>query len=147
MIEEWILSASYPLRLMAAMLTEWALNAAGCGVARELTVLRLDGETSIAITDACGGIGQLGALLAAGAAMAWLMQRGWLRRALHLGMALPAVVLANSARLIFTAGAWLAGAEWALGEACHEAAGWAETVLAVGLLWGAGRAIRWTGEE
>lgn len=147
MIEEFILSASYPLRLMAAMLTELALNAMGCGVERELTMLRLDGETSIAITDACGGIGQLGSLFVAGAVMSVLMQKGWMRRVLHWSMALPSVVIANSVRLVFTGLAWNMGCEWALGETCHIAMGWAETFLAAGLLWGAGRLIRWTGED
>ena len=142
MIEYIGLTLSYPLRLMATWLAVGVLKALGVPVSAEHTLIAVDsGTTQIAVTDACGGLEQLGGLVAVGLLFAWLMQKGWGWRILHWTTILPCVVLANAVRLIVTVLLVRAYGDVILGDAWHISLGWAQTVLAVVLLWLFGRAV------
>ena len=148
MIEQLVLTASYPLRLMATWLAVGVLKALGVSVSAERTLLTLgEGSTQIAVTDACGGLEQLGGLVAVGLLFAWLMQKGWGWRILHWTTILPCVVLANAVRLIVTVLLVRAYGDVILGDAWHVSLGWAQTVLAVGLLWLFGKAIAYVARK
>ena len=142
MIEYIFLTLSYPLRLMATWLAVGVLKAVCVPVSADRTLITLDsGTTQIAVTDACGGLEQLGGLVAVGLLFAWLMQKGWGWRLLHWATILPCVVLANAVRLIVTVLLVRAYGDVILGDTWHISLGWAQTVLAVVLLWLFGKAI------
>lgn len=148
MIEYIGLTLSYPLRLMATWLAVGVLKVVGVSVSAERTLIALDsGATQIAVTDACGGLEQLGGLVAVGLLFAWLMQKGWGWRILHWTTILPCVVLANAVRLIVTVLLVRAYGDVILGDAWHVSLGWAQTVLAVGLLWLFGKAIAYVARK
>lgn len=148
MIEYIFLTLSYPLRLMATWLAVGALKVVGVSVSAERTLIALDsGATQIAVTDACGGLEQLCGLVAVGLLFAWLMQKGWGWRILHWTTILPCVVLANAVRLIVTVLLVRAYGDVILGDAWHISLGWAQTVLAVGLLWLFGKAIAYVARK
>ena len=142
MIEQIVLTLSYPLRLMATWLAVGVLKAAGVSVSAERTLLVLGaGTTQIAVTDACSGIEQLGGLVAVGLIFACLMQKGWGWRILHWSTILPCVVLANAIRLVATVLLVNAYGEVILGDTWHVSLGWAQTVLAVVFLWLFGKGV------
>ena len=142
MIEYLFLTISYPLRLMATWLAVGVLKAVGVPVSVKHTLISLgSGATQIAVTDACSGLEQLGGLVAVGLLFAWLMQTGWGWRILHWATILPCVVLANAVRLIVTVLLVRAYGDVILGDAWHISLGWAQTVLAVVLLWLFGKAV------
>ena len=142
MIDQLVLTISYPLRLMATWLAVGALKAVGVSVSAERTLLVLGaGTTQIAVTDACSGIEQLGGLVAVGLIFACLMQKGWGWRILHWSTILPCVVLANAIRLIVTVLLVNAYGDVILGDTWHVSLGWAQTVLAVVFLWLFGKAV------
>ena len=148
MIEYIGLTLSYPLRLMATWLAVGVLKIVGVSVSAERTLIALNSEaTQIAVTDACGGLEQLGGLVAVGLLFAWLMQKGWGWRILHWATILPCVVLANAVRLIVTVLLVRAYGDVILGDAWHVSLGWAQTVLAVGLLWLFGKAIAYVARK
>ena len=148
MIEYIGLTLSYPLRLMATWLAVGVLKVVGVPVSAERTLIVLDsGTTQIAVTDACGGLEQLGGLVAVGLLFAWLMQKGWGWRILHWATILPCVVLANAVRLIVTVLLVRAYGDVILGDAWHISLGWAQTVLAVVLLWLFGMAIAYAAQK
>ncbi|MBO7688906.1 MAG: exosortase/archaeosortase family protein [Kiritimatiellae bacterium] len=148
MIEYIGLTLSYPLRLMATWLAVGVLKIFGVPVSAERTLITLDsGTAQIAVTDACGGLEQLGGLVAVGLLFAWLMQKGWGWRILHWTTILPCVVLANAMRLIVTVLLVRAYGDVILGDAWHISLGWAQTVLAVVLLWLFGKAIAYGAQK
>ena len=148
MIEYIGLTLSYPLRLMATWLAVGVLKIFGVPVSAERTLITLDsGTAQIAVTDACGGLEQLGGLVAVGLLFAWLMQKGWGWRILHWATILPCVVLANAVRLIVTVLLLRAYGDVILGDTWHISLGWAQTVLAVVLLWLFGKTIAYVARK
>ena len=136
MIESLILTLSYPLRLMATFLAVGALKVFGVAVSADRTLMMVgDGGMEIAVTDACSGIEQLGALVLVGVAFAWMMQRSLLLRIVHWMTILPSVVLANAIRLIATVLLYQGYGDVILGDAWHHGLGYAQSVLALVLLW------------
>lgn len=136
MLESFSLALSYPLRLMATWLAVGALRLFGFAVQTQRTLITLeDGELEIAITDACSGIEQLFALVVIGGFFAFMMQHRLLPRIMHWATVLPCVVIANAIRLVAIVVLYRVFGETILGNAWHIALGWAQTVLAVALLW------------
>jgi len=143
MLEALVLALSYPLRLMATWLAVGCLRLFGVPVQAERTLIMLEADgIEIAVTDACGGIEQLLGLVLVGGLFAFLMQRKLAFRLMHWATILPCVVLANAIRLVVTVLLVRAAGEVVLGNAWHLALGWAQTVLAVVLLWLFGKGIR-----
>ena len=109
----------------------------------ERTLITLDADgVSIAVTDACGGIEQLAGLVIVGGVFAFMMQKRAVFRVMHWATILPCVIIANAIRLIVTILLVRMIGEVALGNAWHISLGWAQTILAVVLLWLFGKAIR-----
>ena len=143
LIESVVLALSYPLRLMATWLAVGCLRLFGVPIHAERTLLMLEENgIEIAVTDACGGIEQLFGLVLVGGLFAFLMQSKPLFRLMHWATILPCVVLANAIRLIVTVLLARTVGEVILGNTWHVALGWAQTILAVALLWLFGKAIR-----
>lgn len=142
-IEAFVLALSYPLRLMATWLAVGCLKVFGVSIHAERTLIMLEENgLEIAVTDACGGIEQLFGLVLVGGVFAFIMQRRLVFRLMHWAAILPCVVVANAVRLVVTVLLVHAVGEAVLGNAWHLALGWAQTVLAVALLWLFGRGVR-----
>ena len=143
MTDAIVLALSYPLRLMATFLAVGCLRLFGVAVRAERTLITIEANgTGIAVTDACSGIEQLMGLVLVGGVFAFMMQRGAAFRAMHWATILPCVVIANAIRLIVTVVLVRTVGEVVLGNAWHTGLGWAQTVLAVFLLWLCGKGIR-----
>ena len=143
MIESIVLSLSYPLRLMATYIAVGCLKLFGLAVHAERTLITLEScGLAIAVTDACGGIEQLEGLVIIGGVFAFMMQKSALFRVIHWATILPCVVIANAIRLIVTVVLVHAVGEVVMGDTWHIALGWAQTILAVVMLWLFGKAIR-----
>ena len=143
MIESLLLTLSYPLRLMAVFLAGGALRLCGVKVTIERTLLTIGSDgTGLAVTDACSGLEQLGALVIIGGAFAWIMQRDWTGRIMQWISILPSLILANAIRLVVTVVLYLQFGEVILGDFWHKGLGYAQSVLALFLLWLFGKLIR-----
>lgn len=136
MIETLMLTLSYPLRLMATFLAVGVLKLCGVAVAVDRTLMTV-GEKGqgIAVTDACSGLEQLGALILVGAVFAWMMQKGLGWRLFHWGMILPSLILSNALRLVVTVLLYNGMGEVILGDAWHHGLGYAQSVLVLVFLW------------
>lgn len=137
------LALSYPLRLMATALSVRMLRLFGYPVFAERTLITLGEDRAIAVTDACGGIDQLFALIIVGFAFARIMQSSWPWQLFHWATILPSLVLANTVRLLLTVMLLDKFGPVVLENACHRALGWAQTVFSVFLLWLFGAGIRY----
>lgn len=143
MLESLVLALSYPLRLMATWIAVGCLKLFGVSVRADQTLIVLEADgIGLAVTDACSGIEQLFGLILVGGLFAFIMQRKTLFRLMHWATILPCVVLANAIRLVVTVLLTHMIGEVVLGNAWHLALGWAQTVLAVVLLWLFGKIIR-----
>lgn len=125
-----MLLASYPLRLSATELAAAGLRLCGVEVAHMGSSLRIPG-LDIAITDACSGISQLDAffLIACVAVMMMHRHTGW--KLLHFAFVIPAVIAANTIRIILTVLLYRLFGEAVLETAWHVALGYVQIVLAL----------------
>lgn len=147
MIDAVLLALSFPLRMMATLLAVGLLNLFGAEVTHDMTTIRVGGA-GIAITDACSGIEQLGALLIIGLVIARIQQRTWLTALFQYGFIIPSIVVSNALRIALSAALYLGPVgESALGDGWHTSLGWAQTVLAIALLIGFGLLISHATEE
>lgn len=92
------LAVSYPLRAMATTLGVVFLKCFGFSVQYEQTTIRFNGLL-IAITDYCGGITLLEAMLLLGGVIACRAQRTAGLRFLHFLCLVPSIIFANAIRL------------------------------------------------
>lgn len=143
MIESLTLALSYPLRLMATFAAVGVLRLFGVAVRADRTLIAVgDDGFGLAITDACGGIEQLFALVLVGGVMSWMMQRSLAFRLAHWACILPSIVLANALRLVVTVALYLNCGETVLGGLWHRGLGYAQSALALALLWLFGKALQ-----
>ena len=143
MFEMVTLALSYPLRLMATHISVAFLKLVGVEVLAEGTTINiLSAGKEIAVTDACSGIEQLGGLVIVGIVFAVMMQKQFSLRLIHWFSIMPCVVVANTIRLIATILLFRSFGDVILGDAWHIGLGWAQTVLAVTLLWLFGKLLQ-----
>lgn len=133
-----LLLLSSPLRLISTMLSGEVLRLFGVGATYSLTTIRLSGEQSIAITDACSGIQQLEALLLLGCILVNMQQRTLPRKLLQYCFILPSVILANAIRIVLTALLFQFWGDSVFRDAPHVALGFLQVILAVLFFYGAG---------
>jgi exosortase len=135
--EYLILSFSYPLRLISTIITVSCLKIAGLDISHHLTSIYL-GESEIAVTDACSGIDQLAVMLLLGYILVRQFQhtRPW--QAIHYLFLVPAVILANSLRLITSCLLYLRLGPAAFEDPYHTWFGYAMVAVTVVLLWAIG---------
>jgi len=143
MLETVMLALSYPLRLMATHISVAFLKFVGVEVVAERTSINILAEgREIAVTDACSGIEQLGGLVIVGIVFAVMMQKRFSLRLLQWFSILPCVIVANTIRLIVTILLFRSYGEVILGDTWHISLGWAQTILAVTLLWLFGKLLQ-----
>ena len=132
---EIMLAVSHPFRIIATVISGFFLRLCGFNVSNALTVIRLEG-VDLAVTDACSGIQQFEALLLLGYILAKHQQRRLIWRIGHYLFCIPAVIFANSIRLILIVMLY----HWPVGESVlysgwHEGLGYFQVLVAVLFMW------------
>ncbi len=130
------------LRTVATQASGFALQVAGFPLVIEGHTL-LMGEHQIAVAEACSGLSMLYVFLALATAVAILIERSWLDKAVVLAAAVPIAIFANVVRIAATALAMqVAGKR--VGEIIfHDLAGWLMMPLALGMMWLVLRLLDW----
>ena len=128
--EEFMLLLSFPLRLSATMLSAVTLKLCGIGAVYSGTSLTLPG-LDIAITDACSGINQLDAFILIAFIAVQILHRntGW--KILHFAFIIPAVIVGNSLRIVFTVLLYEWLGETVLQNSWHTVLGYGQIILAL----------------
>ena len=149
--EEFMLLASYPLRLSATALSAGILRLLQIEVVYAGSSLRLP-ELNIAITDACSGINQLDAFILIACIAVSMMHRttGW--KLLHFAFIIPAIIVGNTIRIVLTVLLFQLLGERVLEPAWHLALGYVQLILALLIFLAVGELFRSetrssTGEE
>ena len=135
--EYLILAFSYPLRLISAIITVFCLKIFGLDISHHLTSIQI-GTSEIAVTDACSGINQLAVMLLIGYVLVRRFNhtRPW--QAVHYLFLLPAVIIANSLRLLASCLLYLRIGVPAFADPYHTWFGYAMVAATVLILWGIG---------
>lgn len=139
-------AVAFPLKLFVSWISVLVLQWLGYSVLREGNLITLS-ATTLEVADACSGIRSIISLLALSAVLAYFSQKGWLRKATLVALAVPIAVVANSFRVIVTA--MLAdryGVVVAQGF-LHEFAGVAIFAIAIALLLLSSFALRELGPD
>ncbi|MGL4549688.1 MAG: exosortase/archaeosortase family protein [Gemmataceae bacterium] len=128
-------SLSGSLRTVGTVASGFFLQMIGFPVVIEGQTFLLD-DHRIAVAEACSGLSMLYVFIALATAVAYLVKRPLLDRAVILLSAIPIAIIANVVRIALTALAYrLAGKQ--LGDfVFHDLAGWLMMPLALGLTWG-----------
>jgi len=112
-----------PLQRGATVGAAFLLDAFGLRVGREGNILLLNGQTPLAVAEACGGLRMLVAFLLVAAFIAYLVKRPRWHKAVLLLSSVPVAVLCNILRIFVTAVLTLR-VSTAAGEAfLHDGAG------------------------
>jgi exosortase/archaeosortase family protein len=120
---------SYPMRRLSAILAAALFSIGPAQVGLQGTELML-GDLKVSVTSACSGLTLLQNLIWVAWWTVLLRHRGFLPRLLHLGLAVPAVVVANTLRVVALALMAQALGEESLTGPGHVVIGWAAVVLA-----------------
>ena len=128
--QEFMLLLSYPLRLIATVLSAGMLKLCGINVVYSGTSLTLP-EVNIAITDACSGINQLDAFILIAFIAVQMLHRETLWKVFHFAFIIPAIILGNSLRIALTVILFLMWGEGVLTGAWHVALGYVQILFAL----------------
>jgi len=94
-------SVAFPLKLLVSKVSVEFLSLIGILVMREGNIIHL-ADTTLEVADACSGIRSIISLLALSTAIAYLTQKGWIKRLILILLAVPIAVFVNSVRVIVT---------------------------------------------
>lgn len=136
--EQILLFISYPLRLSSTAISVAVLQWFGVPVGSFLTTIQLEGAADIAITDACSGIQQFEAMLLISYILVQLRPRHFLWKCAHYLFLLPAIIIANSIRIILIIVLYRLLGEAVLVGSWHIALGYVQLFLALALIFAAG---------
>ena len=128
--QEFMLLLSYPLRLIATVLSAGMLKLCGINVVCSGTSLTLP-EVNIAITDACSGINQLDAFILIAFIAVQMLHRETLWKVFHFAFIIPAIILGNSLRIALTVILFRMWGEGVLTGAWHVALGYVQILFAL----------------
>ena len=144
--EEFMLLASYPLRLSATIFSAGLLKLCGIEVIFSGTSLSLPG-LNIAITDACSGINQLDAFILIAFIAVQIMHKknGW--KILHFAFIIPAIIAGNSLRIVTTVLLYRVLGEKVLQNNWHVALGYGQIILALLIFLAVGKIFRMAENE
>jgi exosortase len=125
---------SQPLQRMATLVSTYVLQTVGRPAFAEGNVIVVN-DARIGVVEACNGLGMLMLFFALATAMAIVVRRDMVEKAVIVASAAPVAVAANVARITATSFAheYLNG-RWA-DLVFHDLAGWLMMPLALGLLW------------
>ena len=94
-------SVAFPLKLMVSKISVEFLSFIGILVLREGNIIHL-ADTTLEVADACSGIRSIISLLALSTAIAYITQKGWIKRTVLIISAVPIAVFVNAVRVIVT---------------------------------------------
>jgi exosortase len=94
-------SVAFPLKLLVSKVSVEFLSLIGILVMREGNIIHL-ADTTLEVADACSGIRSIISLLALSTAIAYVTQKGWIKRLILILLAVPIAVFVNSIRVIVT---------------------------------------------
>ena len=125
-----------PLQRIGTIVSTYALQTVGLPAIAEGNVIRLDDRASIAVVEACNGLGMLDAFACYATATALVMRnRDIMTRWIILLSSIPLALFANVARITVTGVAHAALGGGAADLLFHDLAGWLMMPLALVLLW------------
>lgn len=125
-----------PLQRLGTLASTYALQTLGLPAIAEGNIIRLDDKASIAVVEACNGLGMLAAFACYATGAALVMRgRDPIIRVLILASAAPLALVANVARITVTGVAHATLGGGAADLVFHDLAGWLMMPLALALLW------------
>lgn len=126
-----------PLQRFGTLASTYILQTAGLPAIAEGNIIRLDDQASIAVVEACNGLGMLAAFACYSTAVAMMMEnRSLVTRSIILLSAVPLALVANITRITATGLVHSTLGGGAADLVFHDLAGWLMMPLAIGLLWG-----------
>jgi exosortase len=139
----WLTPVIVDLQLLVSSAAVAFLHSFGATVAREGNVILLAGGDSLFVEEACSGITSIVTLTPLAVMLAYFTQRTAWRRLALVAAVVPAAMVANLLRVVFTViSAQHLGAERATSNALHESAGLLTFALACLALIGLGALLR-----
>ena len=130
--ESIVLYLSYPFRMVSTVLSVGFLQIIGIKIENDNTTIRVEG-LDIAITDACSGIQQFEAMILVAFWLVMIWKRPFIWRCIHYSFLIPSIIVANAIRIVLTIVLYKTVGEVVLNNTWHEALGYAQVVLTVGL--------------
>ena len=127
---------SGPLQKMATEGTVFLLEAFGVRVSRQGNVLTLNGNTPMAVAEACSGLRMLMAFIIVAAFIAYMVKRSRLQKAALLFSSVPVAVMCNIVRLLVTGVLFIYASTEVAEKFFHDFAGLAMMPVAVLLMFG-----------
>lgn len=144
--EEFMLLASYPLRLSAALLSALLLKICGEEVIYAGSSIQLP-DLNMAITDACSGINQLDAFIL----IAYLLVRNLYQKNrwqyFHFAFIIPAIIAGNTFRIVLTVVLFRVWGKMILMDFWHTVLGYVQILAALILFWFVGVVFKYISEE
>ena len=126
-----------PLQTLGTVASTYALQTIGLAAISEGNIIRLDDRASIAVVEACNGLGMLAAFACYATAAAMIMERRHpVIRVVVLLSSIPLSLIANVTRITATGLVHSTIGGGAADLIFHDLAGWLMMPLALGLLWG-----------
>jgi exosortase len=125
---------SGPLQRIATAGAVFLLELFGSVVTRDGNVITLNGNTPLAVAEACSGLRMLTAFVVVGCVFAHGMKRTLPQKALIVFSAVPVAILCNLIRLVITAHLFCHVDSATAEKFFHDFAGWFMMPLAIGLL-------------
>jgi exosortase len=141
-----LLTVPLPTRvhnLIALPLQDWATTLGGFGlellgfyVVREGNVLRLDGQSTVMVSEACSGLRMLMAFVFTSAFLCFLVRRPAWQKIVLMVSSVPVALVSNGLRILVTSVCLYYWNRGPAGGRLHDAAGLAMMPLAIALLVG-----------
>lgn len=139
--DQFFLTLSQPLRLISTNVSVFILKCSGMQIDAFLTTIYLNG-TNIAITDACSGIQQFEAMLLLGYFIARNQQILLKYAVFQYCFILPAIIIANSIRIIITILMYNYMGDEVLSGMWHRMFGFGQIAATLIILWSVGAILR-----
>jgi len=127
---------SGPLQRMATTGSVFLLEAFGVRVSQQGNVMMLNGNTPLAVAEACSGLRMLAAFVIVSAFIAYMIKRSRLQKAILLLSSIPAGVICNILRIVVTAVLMLLVSAEVAEKFFHDFAGLVMMPAAVLLMFG-----------
>lgn len=133
-----------PLQRVATVASTFILQTTGIPAVAEGNIIVVD-DTRLGVEEACSGLTMLVTFLALSTAVALVVRRAWLDKALVVAAAAPIAILSNVARITATGVLTRAVSPEFAQAVFHDYAGWLMMPFALGLLgallWGLDRLL------
>ncbi len=135
--EQLLLFISFPLRMSSTFISVELLRLFNVPVSCDLTTIHLQGA-DIAITDACSGIQQFEAMVLVAYILVQLWHRGFSWKVIHYLFIIPAIIFANSVRIMLIILLYRMVGEVILSNFWHLTLGYVQLILALAIIYAAG---------